>query len=307
MIEFLDAGGLKTLWDKIKHFVPSISKKALSIPVGTVDDTSTSTTFTASVPDIDKLENGVCCYITNGVVDSATGWTLNVNGLGAKPVYISMATATAATTQFGLKYTMLFIYNSTRVANGCWDMFYGYYSDADKTGLLIRTGYSTLPAQFKTYRYRLLFSSPDNTHWVGANASTSTNATAIRTPTTEKINPFGPIVYYGSTSAIAAEATFGASVLWQQYSVVLGYSFNNTGSALVLEYPKPVYVKCAPQIDGTAIIDANDPYVQKLPTTPDGNIYIYLGIAYDETHIELRLEHPVYHYYNGAIRPYTGV
>lgn len=100
--------------------------KAVAIPFGHVDSTSTATVFTATVDGISELRDGVCVYLKNGVVTSASGFTLNINGLGAKHVYQTMAAATAVTTLFNVNYTMLFVYNSTRVSGGCWDMFYGY-------------------------------------------------------------------------------------------------------------------------------------------------------------------------------------
>lgn len=92
------------------------------LPMGTVDSTSTSTVFTATVPGITSLRDGVCCYLTNGVVTSASGWTLNVNGLGALPVYKTRQVATRSTTDFNTNYSALFIYNSSRVTGGCWDI-----------------------------------------------------------------------------------------------------------------------------------------------------------------------------------------
>lgn len=106
--------------------VAPLSKLTVSIPFGQVDSTSTSTTFTATVDGITELRDGICCYLRNGVVTSASGFTINVNNLGPKPVYNTMAAATAFTTQFNVNYTMLFIYNSTRVSGGCWDMYVGY-------------------------------------------------------------------------------------------------------------------------------------------------------------------------------------
>lgn len=100
--------------------------RAVAIPSGTVDSTSTSTAFTATVPGIKELRDGVCCFIKNGKVTSASGCTLNINGLGAKPIYNSMAAASAVTTTFNTAYTMLFVYDSTRVSGGCWVMYYGY-------------------------------------------------------------------------------------------------------------------------------------------------------------------------------------
>ena len=67
-----------------------------------------------------------------------------------------------------------------------------------------------------------------------------------------------------------------------------------------------MYVKAAPQSDGSAIIDSTEPYVQALPTTDDGFIYIFLGVAISATQIELTLNHPVYYNDGTAIRIWTG-
>lgn len=114
--------------------------RAVAIPSGQVDSTSTSTAFTATIPGITELKNGVCVFLKNGVVTSASGCTLNINGLGAKPIYNTMAAATAVTTTFNSGYTMLFVYDETRVSGGCWMMYYGYNS-----------GYSNNVAQGQCY------------------------------------------------------------------------------------------------------------------------------------------------------------
>ena len=278
-----------------------------SIPYGHVDSTSTSTKFTATVPGVTELRDGTCVMLKNGVVTSASGFTINVNGLGAKPVYSNMAAATAESTMFNVNYTMLFVYDSKRVNNesGAWILYRGYNSNDNTIGYQIRTNNATLPLTAKTYRYRILFTSADGSHWVPSNTSTSTNATASRDVCQTPINPFGPIVYYNSTSAVNAEAAPGATTLWQQYNITLGYSFNRTNAALTLTTSRPVYIKAAPQDDGSAIIDSTTPYVQALPSTDDGKIYIFLGIASAATTVEMRIEHPIFYYKDGAIRIWT--
>lgn len=316
MSKYLDENGLLYFWQKIKNqFVPSggyvgevltktgssnhsMAWKTPRIPFGQVDSTSTSTEFTATIPGITELSNGVACYLMNGVVTSASGFTININELGAKPVYSTLAAATRATTLFNINYTLFLVYNTKRVSGGCWDAYYGYDSNTNTVGYQIRTNSLSFPATDKFYRYRLLFKSPDGTKLVPANTSTSTNATAIRTPNTRPIDPFGDIIYYGTTAAVEAGANPSASSLWSQYTLTLGYSFNTTGAALVLTYPKPVYLKCTPLSDGSATIDG---YVQDLPDTEDGKIYIFLGVAYSATNIELTLYHPVYEYKNGDV------
>jgi hypothetical protein len=97
-------------------------------------------------PGIYKLEDGVCCMIDNGVVTSESGFTLNVNGLGAKPVYTNLAAATRDTTIFNINYTMLFVYDETRVSGGCWVCYRGYDANTNTIGYQVRSNSHSLPA-----------------------------------------------------------------------------------------------------------------------------------------------------------------
>ena len=280
--------------------------RAAGILFGEVDDTSTSTKFTAQIPGITSYYDGLAVMLKNGVVTSADGFTLDINGIGAKHSYTNLAAATADTTIFNINYTMLFVYDSTRVSGGGWICYRGYDANTNTIGYQVRTNSTTMPMKSVTYRYRLLFTSADGQGFVPANNSSSTNATATRTVCQDKIDPHGPIYYYGTTASVAAGSRPSAAYIWQQYVVTLGYSFNRTGAALVLSTHKPVYVKATPQADGSAIMDATTPYVQALPTTADGSIYIFLGVASAATTIELNINHPVYYYADGAIRRWVG-
>lgn len=115
--------------------------RAASIPMGQLDSTSTATVMTAQVPGITELRDGVCVWLTNGVIASAAGVTLNINNLGAKPIYNSLA-GTAVTTTFAKAATYLFVYNSTRVSGGCWDMVYGYDANTTYTPAKLGQGYA---------------------------------------------------------------------------------------------------------------------------------------------------------------------
>lgn len=107
------------------------SSKTASIPFGYVDNTSTSTVYTVTVDGITELRNGVCFRVTNSKVTSESGCTINVNQLGAKPMYSTGAAASRITTTFTKDRTYLLIYNETRVSGGCWDI--GYLSDSNTT------------------------------------------------------------------------------------------------------------------------------------------------------------------------------
>ena len=284
------------------------ASKAVAIPFGVVTSDSTATDIKARVDNFpDTLADGVCAYIRNDVIASASGWTLDINGTGARPVYASNANATRVTTLFSAAVTYLFVYNSARVSGGCWDMYYGYNANDNTIGYNLRTNTMSLPVSGACYRYRLLFTSADGEHFVPANTATSTNATAKRATNQTPIDPFGSIRYYSYTTAVSSGSRPGATYLWEQYVLTLGYSFNRTGAALELEAWKPVYIKCHPQSDGSAIIDAEDPFTQSLPAAADGLIYIHLGVATAATTMEMVFHHPVYYIDgNGRRRIWTG-
>lgn len=279
---------------------------ASGIPYAQVDSTSTSTDFTATVPGITSLEDGTCVLLKNGQVTSASGFTININGLGDKPVYSNLATGnditptdpTRDTTIFNINYTMLFIYSSTIVDGGGWICYRGYDANTNTIGYQLRTNSGNLEASDTGYKYRLWFTSADGTKWVPANTSTSTNATTARTMNTRPINPFGPIVYNSTNGTTNANARPTAANLWQQYTLTVGYSY-----VVSLTAYDSVYVQCTPQTNGSAVMNA---IVKALPTSNDGKIYIYLGIAYSTTSMELRMEHPVFYHDGNGIKVWTG-
>lgn len=287
---------------------------ANAIHYGAVDGTSTSTAFTATIDGITTLYDGLTILLYNGVVTSAANYTININNLGAYGTYNNMTlgnsiTPTAATrdtTIFNINYAMLMIF-STHITGGItgWICYRGYDANTNTIGYQIRGNSSSLPMTDKVYRYRLLFTSADGSKFVPANTSSATNATTARSVCQTPIDPFGRIVYYGSTSAVNAGSRPSVSSLWTLYQFTFGYSFNMSGGDLTLTAWKPIYIKCAPQSDGSAIIDSTTPYVQALPSTEDGKIYIFLGIAYSATSVELFPEHPVYYYKDGCIRLWT--
>ena len=289
------------------------SKVTNGILYGEVDSTSTATAFTAQIPGITEYYDGLTILLRNGIVTSTTGFTININGLGGKPSYSNMTLGnditptgpTRDTTIFNINYAMIFVYNTTVVSTGCWICYRGYDANTNTLGYQLRTNSYILKTISRTRYYRILFTSADNTHWVPANTTYDNSATSVKTPNPVPINPFGEIVYLGNSTSYVAEADVAATAIWQQYTFALGYSFNTTGAALTLTTRKPVYVKCAPQSDGSAIIDSTTPYVQELPSTDDGKIYILLGMAYSATNIELLMNHPVYYYKDGAVRLWT--
>ena len=282
------------------------SKVTAAIPYGECDSTSTATAFTATVDGITSLYDGVTVMLRNGVVTSASGFTININGLGAKPVYNNMATGnpvtpttpTRDTTIFNINYTMLLVYDSNIVSGGGWICYRGYDGNTNTIGYQVRTNSGNLPSSDAGAKYRLWLTSADGTKWVPINTSTSTNATDARTLNARAIDPFGPIVYNSTNGAVTSGSRPPVATLWQQYTLTVGYSY-----VLSMTAWKPVYLKCTPQTDGSAVMSA---LTQTLPSSKDGFIYIYLGLAYSATAMELRAEHPVYWHDGTGIRIWSG-
>lgn len=156
-----------------------------------------------------------------------------------------------------------------------------------------------LPAKETGYRYRLWLTSADGQNYVPINTSSSTSTTGTKALNTDTpIDPFGTIVYNSTNGTVNANASLPTGAQWTQYTLDTRYQ----KYPLTLTYPDPVYLQCTPQSTGGALI--ND-IVQTLPSTEDGKIYIYLGTAYSATSMELKQNHPVYYYKDGAIRAYT--
>ena len=294
---------LATFWGAVKTWLKTTgtSKRTQSLYYGHIDSTSTRTVMTAQIDGITEYFDGLCVILKNGVAASNTGVTLNINNLGAKKIYYSTALNTAITTQLGESYTVMLYYDSERDGGaGAWVYYYGYDSNTNTIGYQLRTNSLSMPMKERMYRYRIFFTSADGLGYVPFNTSTSTNATTARTPTTEKINPFGAIHYYGTTAALAAGERPSVTTLYTQYGLTIGYSYVYAMTAW-----KPVYLVTHPQTDGSVIIDATTPLTQTPPSTEDGLVYIFMGVAYSSTAMELTQEHPVYWYKDGAVRQWT--
>lgn len=278
---------------------------------GVCDTAAGTATKVVTCPEFTEndLVVGAIVFVTFTATNSAAvaDIALSVNNTTAKHItYMRNATESnlASAGYLRANMTYRFVYNGTY-----WVCDTDYDANTNTIGYLLRTSGTSLVAQAKFYRYRLLFTSADGTKWVPANTSSSTNSTASRTVNQTPIDPFGPIVWYNTTTSIDAGVLVPVGNVWQQYYgdyTLIGYSFNRTGAAQTMTANKPIYIKCAPQSNGSAIIDADTPYVQDFPTTDDGKIYIYLGRAQSATKFELEHYHPIYYFKNGSVRLWTG-
>lgn len=89
------------------------------VPYAITQSSSTTTAFTCESNKIDELTEGTCIYVINSQSGATAAFTLNVNSLGAKPVYY---TTGSRATDFDPNEGAFFIYNTKRQPGGCWDM-----------------------------------------------------------------------------------------------------------------------------------------------------------------------------------------
>lgn len=127
--------------------------------------------------------------------------------------------------------------------------------------------------------------------------------------TTLDFNPFGRIYAYSQSTDYSEGTAVNAAYFYYQNRLDLRYAFN-TGDTLTLY--KSVYVKCEPLVDGNnnrtgrVRLATGQPIVQDLPTTADGFVYIFLGIATSTRSMLVTIDHPVYEYRNGGIKLWIG-
>ena len=281
---FLDKTGLSKLWAKIKA---TFAKKEQAVYY--IEGTGTTAgTWLGSHDDITAYYKGLTVAYKLNVAGASTT-TLNINGLGAKTVYIN---AGKMTTHVPVGSIVVLVYDGT----------YWRWSNYDSTNTYqLRKYYGSHLASTAIYRYQILLTQKDN-KLLPINTTSNSTATT-KTLTTASFDPFGAIYFYNTTGTVSAGAAPTTSYLYKQVLADLRYSFN-TGTTLTAN--KPVYMVCELQSDGLFKL-ASTPITQALPTSADTKYYLYLGQAHDTYRIELSLEHPIYYYDGTKISTYTGI
>lgn len=272
------------------------------IPWAIVDSTSTATAYTIQVPGITKLENGVSFICWNNKITSEANCTLNVNGLGAKPMYLPTAAASRVTTHFSVNYMWLMVYNENRVSGGCWDMMYLFNSNTTYAVFNALThANAAYLAKSVIYRYQLCFQCDDD-YITPLNNNSNATGTAKTMLTNVEFDPFGEIFYYASTATLNKDARATMTYMcWHHGTVDLRYTFNCGSTLTAFE---PLYLKVSPQSNGKVKIANTTPWTHSLPSTNDGFWYIFLGRTYSAYQMALYNEHPVY-FHDGTSLKYV--
>lgn len=265
-------------------------------------DTSISDTadgaWTVSIPGITELTEGLTIKIRLKRAGAST-CTLNLNGLGAKTVYFRYGAK--LTTHYSKESVIALSYTSDAISSGTDRTGWIVENIYDSTNIQqLRKYYSRYTTKSVLYRLMICFVNKDNLLIPANNVSNS--IATNKTLTTDSFDLSKGIYYYSSTTTVAAGEIIGNGTLYQQFAILdLRYSFN-TGTTLT-PY-KPVYVVVTPTGSSGEVVLASNPIAQTIPTSNDGNRYVFLGYSTDNYRIELTIDHPVY-VYNSVKGCYT--
>lgn len=243
--------------------------------------------------------------VKNSTSDSAGTTAKNIkrqyNSTGANNL--------VATGELNKDSIAVFVYNGTYwiLTNADYNNTYSYdwTTGAGGNG---RTAETAANGGVGIHRYSLQMMTLNLT-WSSLSSDHPTAATTNGAATDKTVATCGflldsPIIYQDTN----ANAIPGNSANVNGYttgSINLQYSTTNAQwSALTIQ--KPVYLIGTLQSDGTFKLNATKWWTQTLPTSDDGQIYIFLGMAYSATNIYLHDAHPIYWYKNGEIQPYAG-
>ena len=121
------ANGLMSSTDK--------GKMDKSMVVGQANVGGTTSAYTATITGV-TLTHGTIIALYNAVGANAASATLNVNSLGAKPIYYNSSAIAAS--RYPNKSVCLFMYNTSIVSTGCWQLIYSYDSNNTYTAATLK-------------------------------------------------------------------------------------------------------------------------------------------------------------------------
>ena len=265
-----------------------ISKQTYGVFRGAVDDTSTSTAFTATISGITQLYDGLTISLKNTRVNSAARCTLNINNLGAKTVWASQLNAALTVNGFPKDSEFLFTYD---YANDRWIKQQG--SSTINTDTIGEYGGACIAGPGGIVKFSLAMK-VDETHWESLVTSSSFNTTKTRNTHGFLID--SPIIYQNDNNYINGNV-ISAYKCWltiqtfdTRYTTNAGSAFSSSGS--------PFYLVMYFQ-DGKLYL-AETWWADSLPNLSDNNIYIYVGQMRSSYDAVLYPYHPMYKYINGS-------
>ena len=263
------------------------------------DSTSTTSAFVVNVTGITALTDGLTICVKNTVGVSASGCTLNLNGLGAKTIWLSLDNA-ACTNEWKSNSIYIFVYDAT---NQRWIMNMG--RDTDVTGNNIVARYSRLPSGGNNVKKYSLFAMLPS----GVYSSFTTNS-GTGSKTFDSTNYFDIrkiYAYAASTDRSTGDLLSPSGWKLQGYDIDMRYSFNGVttkASTSSLTQDLPVYLVFDPSAESGGCYKLKSPYYTQTPTST-GRIYVLVGVMRDSYRLDFWLYNPAFTYDGTKLVPFA--
>lgn len=274
---------------------PRLVHKDKDIAVGyyyVVGNTSgTAGTWTGTIPDLTAYYPGLTIAYKIGVAGASTT-TLNINGIGAVTCRRNTGNLT---THLAAGTVVILVYDGTYFV---WADYYtsDYYN--------LRSSYYDLVGTDPIYAYKVVAEGSDGALYpLTLESGTGTT----KTVSTKSFKLGGKIRGYANSPTISAGSLHRYYLAEVAY-INASYTFNSSSGFTA---GKAVYLVGTVQSDGSFKLDNSGYtafYTQTLPTTEDGKVYIHLGtMSTTTTSLRVDVDHPIFEYKDGKLRPYAGI
>ena len=270
-----------------------VSRQTRGLFRGNIDSTSTSTAFTATVPGITELYDGLMVVLKNSVVTTEANITLNINNLGAKSLYTSTRHA-VVTTHWAKDTQWLLYFDAT---NDWWVMYQGVYTS--NTNTIGEYAGSVTAGSAGIYKYSLALQTSSG--WESPVLSSGTAAS--KTKNTHGFLIKSPILYFNGTSITTAGEKAAYTNCWTVSNQVDSRYIINNASKSWSAQGNPFYLK-GTIVDDLFYLDNTTWWSKTLPNTEDGKYYWLIGYMSSGYQYCLHPCHPIFYYKDGEIRQY---
>lgn len=271
----------KAQFGKIIHFGTCTTASA------TVAKEVTIAGYTPSLGDI------ICITYTLGSTASAP--TLSINGGSAINIQLNGINANTTVHTIVANAEVKYCYDGTY-----WQMF-GSQRTSDSNSMELDYMGVACKVGAETTRWKILMQGTDDRFY----PLTIGNATTTdKTISTAEFKIGGLVVWYATTATLAAGSS--SLTMYTEYnSANFTYAINKAAYSLTAN--TNMYLKGTINSSGNFVLDnttTTSAFVEVLPTTDDGFVYMFLGYSYSNNAFKLMQQHPIYWYKDGELRPY---
>lgn len=264
------------------------------IHFGTVETAAATAAKEVTIADYVPAQGDILCLkYTLGT--SASSPTLSINGGPATAIILGSTLASVVTHTVGANGEIKYCYDGTE-----WQMF-GSMRTSDSNSMELDYMGVACKVGAETTRWKILMQGTDDKFY----PLTIGNTTATtKTISTVEFKVGGLVIWYATTATLDADSS--SLTMYTEYnSANFTYAINKAASSLTAN--TNLYLKGTINANGNFVLDnttTTSAFVEALPTTDDGFIYMFLGYSYSTNAFKLMQQHPIYQFKDGKIQLY---